>query len=296
MGNQHVKLIKSIEKELEEKNGAYSQNERAAWKRLFKKYDKDKTGYLFDESLEAFLSDVFKTWTDRASDDDLPKLVVDFKKLLDKNQDGRVSLQEFIDGMHEVYYKFHVEKKDFETIQKEANEMLEERRIAILNFDNRVRKVLVPLVEGLLKRSKWTGSLDVGGQKNTFYQITITDVQDDCRTITGYEIVADKKTNIAGTLDFDRVKVVISFRVTADNSSTLTKGTLDLASATHRFVGSKVQVKEGRRVRREGEKVIPEGNDTPDRAFFANHLTDQETVQEESKREFSIDFLLKETD
>ncbi len=250
---------------------------------------------MFNESLEMFLQDGFKSWREQATnDEEIRNLVIGFKKLLDRNQDSRVSLQEFLDGMHDVYYKFHIEKKDFATIQREALEKSEERRNNVAEFDASLRTALIAPVRNLLQNSKWTGSIDVDEDRNAYYQVSITDINHEGK-IEGYEILADRKVDVVGAVSFEQAKVILSF-VIPGSTNYIVKAVWDLAVNSHRFKGSRIQTKSGRKViRKDGEKTIYDDREVPERNHFAGVLAEEETVVADTKRDFSIDFSQHET-
>jgi Ca2+-binding EF-hand superfamily protein len=283
MGNETSKYLKRVETLLEENKEGYPQIERDSWAKLFKKYDEYDSNFLFDDNLERFLGDVFDSWTKSTEEENTNRfeIVRAFKKLLDKNGDGQVSLQEFMDAMHEVYYKYHIEKKSLSEIETEHSENLTSRRNILTEFDEQIADSLKAPVYDILANSKWTGSLIQNDGRNIYYQLVIKAA--DGGKLYGSHIISDFRERIVGAVKLDRANVLFEYRTHADDTVgdgeyILMRGKWAL-NGERRIRGTHVQV---------AKKQVEKGSDAVE--SFSGEKMLQDTENAATKGTFSVDF------
>lgn len=226
MGNSSIRYIRKVEKALKEKN---TYLEQTTWKKLFQEYDKKRDGYLTKHSLRRFVQDVFKTFpTDPpATEEEIIHTAGCFLSVLDQNGDGKISLREFISGIHDVFIQFHIEQRNVDEIKTEYEMRAEEerkRQEEQKKFDDEMYPLFkertermrteksVEAVSNFLCNSKWTGSLI--SEKQLPYVLAITSVSLEEGTFHGYHVIGNIKESITGEflLKFEWMYVMISYK------------------------------------------------------------------------------------
>jgi Ca2+-binding EF-hand superfamily protein len=212
MGNAQVRgYIKKVDKALQENN---SYLERETWKQIFMKYDKEGKGYITHKHVNNFIREVFKTFptSPPASEEEIADTANCFQAILDNNNDGKVTLNEFTTNIHDVYRKFRIEQIKIEDIQTEYNKRIqeekrqqEERRL----YEEKMYLILKEATENMrnektpeavaqfLKHSKWNGTLMLKDLREK-YEVVIEDTCVEECTFTGYHVIGSSKDNITG--------------------------------------------------------------------------------------------------
>jgi hypothetical protein len=280
MGNETSKYLKRVEDSLAQNKEGYSQTERETWAKLFKKYDEDNTNYLYDVHLELFLGDIFAVWI---SDDDdestRQELVKAFKNMLDKNGDGKISLLEFTDAIHEIYYKFHIEHKSLADIETEYLEKHAARKEAISFFDKGLVSAIKHPICEFLTDSRWIGSMIQHDGTNIYYQLTIRAASDG--KLFGSHTISEKEERIMGALRVDRASVFLEYRTHIEDTKgdyILVRGKWSL-NGDRKLRGTHVQVE---------KKELLKTIDTVEK--FSGSMTLKDTENPETKGTLIVEF------
>jgi Ca2+-binding EF-hand superfamily protein len=211
MGNTQVRYLKRIDKALHQKD---RKKERDSWARLFASYDKQKQGYITYSELCKFINDVFKTFPQDATDrppsvDEVAQTAKLFETVLDVNHDGKVSFQEFTNGIHDIYTKFHIDKQTVVQIQveydrkkrkEEEQKELEERMYQTLKaHTDEVRTEKSPeAVRKFLIGSEFKGTIVQDGMKQEYQLVIKFASQEEGGIFNGYHVRNGKEQKVFG--------------------------------------------------------------------------------------------------